>query len=118
MNGLSLSPALNRAIAPLPGDRVQTLRELLRMTDALRAHVLGGRIEEAAAVQAARDALLRQFFAESVSQLERKAMVESCCAMLDMDRAVLECLRINRSRAEDQLRQCGLSPPSAMSGLP
>jgi len=117
MNGLSLSRALNRGVAPLPGDRVQTLRELLRMTDALRAHVLGGRIEAAAEVQSARDALLRQFFAEAVNPGEHKAMVESCCAMLDMDRAVLECLKINRRHAEDSMRHLGLIPLSATGGV-
>ena len=98
--------ALVQAVAPLPKDRVQTLRQLLRMTDALRAHVLGGRIDEAATVQAEREALLRQFFSEAVEVGERVAMVEACCAMLDMDRAVLNCLEINRSQVIAGLDEC------------
>lgn len=96
MSALAGHAALQAAVSPLPKDRVQTLRCLLRLTDALRAHVLGGRILAASQVQAERDALLRQFFAEAVSAAERTAMVEACCAMLDMDRAVLQCLDINR----------------------
>lgn len=98
--------ALAEALAPLPKDRVQTLRALLRMTDALRAHVLGGRIEAAATVQAEREALLRQFFSEAVKASERLAMVEACCAMLDMDHAVLNCLEINRSQVIAGLDEC------------
>lgn len=97
MNAMHSSALMYSAIAPLPKDRVQTLRTLLRLTDALRAHVLGGRIAYAAEVQAERDDLLKQFFAEAVSPAERNAMIEACCAMLDMDRALLQCLEINRS---------------------
>lgn len=94
---------LKRVLAPLPLDRVATLRTLLRLTDELRAHVLGGRLGEAGEVQARRDALLRRFFADSVKPAERTAMIEACCAMLDMDHAVLGCLEINRSQALDEL---------------
>ncbi|MES2884857.1 MAG: hypothetical protein V4709_08635 [Pseudomonadota bacterium] len=103
--------ALAQAVAPLPKDRVKTLRTLLHMTDTLRAHVLGGRIETAAAVQTEREALLRQFFSEAVKASERVAMVEACCAMLDMDHAVLDCLEINRSQVIAGLAECSPQHP-------
>lgn len=118
MNSQPAVMELSRAIAPLPRDRVQTLRSLLRMTDALRAHVLGGRIDAAAAMQAERDALLRQFFSESVVVAERKAMVEACCAMLDMDRAVLQCLEINRSNTVASLVSLGRSASLSARDVP
>lgn len=98
---------LKYAVAPLPPDRVLTLRTLLRLTDELRAHVLGGRLHEAATAQARRDALLHHFFEQSVLPSERTAMIEACCAMLDMDQAVLSCLEINRSQTAAQLEVMG-----------
>lgn len=95
--------SLAQAVQPLPKDRVLTLRTLLKLTDELRAHVLGGRLEQAGATQNRRDALLHAFFEQSVSLAERNAMIEACCAMLDMDRAVLSCLEINRNEAARQL---------------
>lgn len=110
--GAALQPSLQRAVLPLPKDRVLTLRTLLRLTDELRAHVLGGRLQQAGEIQERRDALLHAFFEQSVSVSEREAMIEACCAMLDMDRAVLNCLEINRSEAARQLlelRQPGVA---------
>jgi len=94
---------LRQALEPLPHDRVLTLRTLLRMTDELRAHVLGGRLAEAQAVQARRDALLHHFFEHAVLPSERNAMIEACCAILDMDQALLSCLEINRSATAAEL---------------
>lgn len=102
-----MNASLKQAVAPLPRDRVLTLRTLLRLTDELRAHVLGGRFQEAAAAQTRRDTLLHLFFEHSVLPAERNAMLEACSAMLDMDHAVLSCLEINRKQAADQL--CELS---------
>ncbi|MDO9453163.1 MAG: hypothetical protein Q7J29_09920 [Stagnimonas sp.] len=98
---------LRHAMEPLPRDRVLTLRTLLRLTDELRAHVLGGRLQEAATAQARRDALLHSFFEQSVLPSERTAMIEACCAMLDMDQAVLSCLEINRSQTAAELNALG-----------
>lgn len=108
--GLAQPQALQQAVLPLPKDRVLTLRTLLRLTDELRAHVLGGRLPEAGAVQTRRDALLHAFFEQSVSASERNAMIEACCAMLDMDRAVLGCLEINRSETARQLLELHQEP--------
>ncbi len=94
---------LAQAMAPLPRDRVLTLRTLLRITDELRAHILGGRLAEAGAAQTRRDALLHLFFEQSVLPAERTAMIEACSAMLDMDEALLSCLEINRSRTAADL---------------
>lgn len=102
---------LRQVLAPLPHERVLTLRTLLRLTDELRAHVLGGQLGEAAAVQARRDGLLHGFFAQSVPVSERLAMIEACCAMLDMDHAVLSCLEINRAQAANELNQLGCQLP-------
>lgn len=107
---------LRQALAPLPLDRVLTLRTLLRLTDELRAHVLGGRLADAAAVQLRRDTLLRAFFDQAVLPNERGAMIEACSAMLDMDQALLSCLEINHSHAEQD--PCALTtqkPPLAPS---
>jgi len=98
---------LQQVVAPLPHERVLILRTLLRLTDELRAHVLGGRLQEAAETQARRDTLLRQFFEHSVRPAERSAMLEVCAAMLDMDHAVLSCLEINRTQAAEQLCELG-----------
>lgn len=107
---------LRQAMAPLPDDRVLTLRTLLRLTDELRAHVLGGRLQDATEVQGRRDALLHLFFAQSVLPEERTAMLEACSAMLDMDRAVLSCLENSRTQAMTEL--CELQhTPSRLSGL-
>lgn len=102
--------SLQQAVQPLPKDRVLTLRTLLRLTDELRAHVLGGRLEQAGEAQSRRDALLHAFFEQSVSLAERNAMIEACCAMLDMDRAVLNCLEINRSETARQLLELRRDP--------
>jgi hypothetical protein len=91
---------------PLPGNRVSALRLLLKLTDELRAHVLGGRLQDAAAVQEIRQESLRRFFAESVSEAERSIMVEACCAMLDMDQAVLNRLEVNRAQIMEELAEC------------
>ena len=111
-----MNSLLSEVMAPLPKDRVQTLRALLRMTDSLRAHVLGGRITEAVEVQCARDALLRQFFSEAVKPAERVAMVEACCAMLDMDHAIVNCLEINRSHTLAGL--AGIQRDRPLHGVP
>ena len=106
------------AVEPLPRDRVLTLRTLLRMTDELRAHVLGGRLTEAAEVQQRRDDLLHRFFECSVLPVERNAMMEACCAMLDMDHAVLSCLEINRSQTAAQLSALGRQRAQHLSVVP
>lgn len=85
------------AVAAREPDRVAALRHLLRLTDQLRAHVLGGRLDAAATVHRERDEALAAFFAESVLAAERTAMVEACSAMLDMDEAVLRRLEIRRA---------------------
>ena len=103
---------LRQAMAPLPDDRVLTLRTLLRLTDELRAHVLGGRLPEATEVQGWRDALLRLFFAHAVLPAERTAMIEACSAMLDMDRAVLSCLENSRSHVMAELCELQGVPPT------
>lgn len=103
---------LRQALAPLPDDRVLTLRTLLRLTDELRAHVLGGRLQEAAEAQSRRDMLLRLFFAQAVLPAERKAMIEACSAMLDMDRAVLSCLENSRTQAMAELCELQNTPPT------
>lgn len=103
---------LRQAMAPLPDDRVLTLRTLLRLTDELRAHVLGGRLSEATEVQGRRDALLRLFFAQAVLPAERTAMIEACSAMLDMDRAVLSCLENNRTQTMAELCELQRTSPT------
>ena len=95
--------ALRAALEPLPRDRVLTLRTLLKLTDELRAHVLGGRLDQAAAVQARRDDILHRFFEHSVEETERQAMLEACAAMLDMDHAVLGRLEPRREAAASAL---------------
>ena len=102
-----MSTPLQQAVAPLQHDRVRTLRRLLRLTDELRAHVLCGRLQAAATAQAERDALLHWFFEQAVLPAERAAMIEACCAMLDMDHAVLSCLEGNRSRTVFELTELG-----------
>lgn len=97
------TPALRAVLEPLPRDRVLTLRTLLKLTDELRAHVLGGRLDAAAAVQARRDGILHRFFEHSVEQAERQAMLEACAAMLDMDQAVLSRLQQTRAATASEL---------------
>ncbi len=109
---------LRQAVQPLPRDRVLTLRTLLRLTDELRAHVLGGRLKEAAEVQLRRDGLLHLFFEHSVLAAERNAMIEACCAMLDMDHAVLSCLEINRSQTAKELSELGRRKGLHLSVVP
>jgi hypothetical protein len=98
------APQLQEVLQPLPRDRVLTLRTLLRLTDELRAHVLGGRLEAAAAVQARRESLLHHFFAQSVEEGERQAMMEACAAMLDMEHAVLAQLELGRAATAGALQ--------------
>lgn len=97
---------LERALVPMTQDRVLTLRTLLRLTDEHSVHVLHGRLDKAATVQTQRDALLHYLFDQTATPAERAVMVDACCAMLDMDRAVLSCLENSRAQVENP--QCAM----------
>lgn len=92
----------NAGIEPT-GMRTASLCQLLRLTDELRAHVQAGRLLEAAGDQAKRERLLRKFFASPLRPSERAAIVEVCCAIMDMDAALLSCLELNRAQAIEDL---------------